>query len=294
MTQKKPKPSQSAKESPRHRAAALKNLEKAWRASRTRREFTPARRRASLRTIKQATLANSRPGRKLSPAQQQAALRNVAKAREALQARGRSPEHLAKLRQSIAKARAARTRKSIERQAEKILKHGLFARRLRGPVAALGENPRDYKAIHRLVARYFGPQNEQEEKLVHLIADSLWRQHRMFFAQAAWQLERLNFFLSKAPALEEPDANETMLRAYTLLTVLLDRDESHRRAWRLLGSTERLLRRFLRMRFGRDPNFHTGHRIIDPFAGQPDSARLELESLITDPELFDLLDEPQT
>jgi hypothetical protein len=141
--------------------------------------------------------------------------------------------------------------------------------------------------------RYLAPQNAEEEKLAHLIADALWRQHRIFFAQAAWQLERLNFFLSKAPPLEEPDPVETRLRAYTLLSVLLDRDESHRRAWRLLGSTERLLRRFLRMRFGRGPNFQTGHRLINPFAGDPDSQRLKLQSLITDPELFDLFDEPR-
>jgi hypothetical protein len=283
-------PSASRQQSPRHRAAALKNLEKAWQANRSRWEFTPARRSTSLWTIKKAHAANRKPGRPFSPAQRESAGRNVAKAREALKARGRSPEHLARLRQSIAKARAARTRKSVERQAQKILKHGLFARRLHGPVAALGENPRDYKAIHRLVARYFGPQNPQEENLTHLIADSLWRQHRLFFAQAAWQLERLNFFLSKAPPLDHPDPDETRLRAYTLLTVLLDRDESHRRAWRLVGATERLLRRFLRLRFGHEPNFQTGQRLFDPLAGQPDALRLEMASIVTDPELFDLLD----
>ncbi len=282
----------SRPESPRRRAAALKNLEKAWQSSRRHWEFTPARRRTSLRTIKLAQRTNRRHPRPLSPAQREACRRNVAKAREAIKARGRSPEHLATLRETIARARAARTRKGIERQAAKILKHGLFARRLCGPLAPLGENPRDYKALHRLVARYLGPQNAEEEKLAHLIADSLWRQHRVFFAQAARQLERLNFFLSKAPPIEEPDPIETRLRAYTLLGVLLDRDESHRRAWRLLGSTERLLRRFLRLRFGRDPNFQTGRRLIDPFAGQPDAERLELESLTTDPELFDLLDDP--
>lgn len=292
MPQKKPKLPQSASSSPRHRAAALKNLEKAWQSNRANWEFTPARRAASLRTIRQAHRANRLTPRPLTPAQQQASRRNVAKAREALKARGRTPEHLARLRESIAKARRARTRKSVERQAQKILKHGLFARRLRGPLAQLGEDPRDYQALHRLVVRYFGPQKPEEEKLVHLIADSLWRQHRVFFAQAAWQLERLNFFLSKAPPLEGPDANETRLRAYTLLTVLLDRDESHRRAWRLIGSTERLLRRYLRMRFGRDPNFQTGQRVIDPFAGGEDAERLELASLVTDPELFDLLDAP--
>jgi hypothetical protein len=292
MPQKKPKLSQSARQSPRHRDARLKNLEKAWQANRSRWEFTPARRSNSLRTIKQAQFANRIPGRQLSPAQQQAARRNVAKAREALQARGRTPEHLAKLRLLIAKARAARTRKSIELQAKKILKHGLFARRLRGALTQFDENPRDYRALHRLVVRYFGPQKPEEEKLAHLIADALWRQHRVFFAQAAWQLERLNYFLSKAPPLEVPDANETRLRAYTLLAVLLDRDESHRRAWRLIGSTERLLRRFLRIRFGRDPNFHTGQRVIDPLAGFPGAERLELASIITDPELFSVLDSP--
>jgi hypothetical protein len=292
MPRKKPKLSQSVRQSPRHRAAALKNLEKAWESNRRRWEFTPVRRATSLRTIRQAQRANRLRPRPLSPAQREACRRNVAKAREAIKARGRSPEHLARLRQSIAKARAARGEKTLQLQAQKVLKHGLFARRLRGPLAQLGENPRDYKAIHRLVARYFAPRNAEEEKLARLIADSLWRQHRIFFAQAAWQLERLNFFLSKAPPLEAPDAVETRLRAYTLLSILLDCDESHRRAWRLLGSTERLLRRFLRLRFGRDPNFQTGQRLIDPFAGQPDSTRLELASLITDPEMFDLLDEP--
>ncbi len=290
MPTQQPNPAPSRRQSPRHRAAALKNLEKAWQASRSQWEFTPARRSASLWTIKKAHMANRMPGRPVSAAQREAARRNVAKARKALKERGRSPQHLARLRQSIAKARAARTDKSIERQAQKVLKHGLFARRLRGPVAALGENPRDYKAIHRLVARYLGPQNEQEEKLAHLIADSLWRQHRVFFAQAAWQLERLDFFLSKAPPLDEPEANETKLRAYTLLTVLMDRDESHRRAWRLIAATERLLRRFLRLRFGRDPKFQTEKRLFDPIAGFPDSQRLELSSITSDPELFDLLD----
>ncbi|MEJ2009064.1 MAG: hypothetical protein P8Z30_13065 [Acidobacteriota bacterium] len=292
MSQQESQPPESASSSSRRRAAALKNLEKAWQASREHWKFTPARRRSSLRTIKRVQAENRRHPRPVSAAQREASRRNVARAGEALKARGRSPEHLAKLRGSIAKARAARSEKSIQRQAEKILKHGLFARRLRGALAPLGENPRDYKAIHRLTLRYLAPQNAEEEKLAHLIADALWRQHRVYFAQAVRQLEQLQFFLSKAPALEDPDPLETRLRAYVLLGILLDRDEGNKRAWRLIGSTERLLRRFLRMRFGRDPNFKTGRRIIDPFAGSPDAQRLELESLITDPELFDLLDEP--
>lgn len=73
--------------------------------------------------------------------------------------------------------------------------------------------------------------------------------------------------------------------------MLLDRDESHRRAGRLLATTERLLRRLLRMRFGHEPNFQTGKRLFNPIAGFPDSQRFELSYLITDPELFDMLDD---
>lgn len=290
MSTQQQKPSAPSSPSPRQRAAR-QNLEKAWQANRSRWDFTPARRQASLRTIQQAHKANRKPGRAFSSSQREAARRNVAKARKALKARGRSPEHLGKLRQSIAKARAARSDKSVERQARKILKHGLFARRLRGPLAPLGENPRDYKAIHRLVARYLCPQNEQEEKVAHLIADSLWRQHRVFFAQAAWQLERLHFFLSKAPPLEKPDENETRLRAHTLVTILLDTDESHRRAWRLIGTTERLLRRFLRLRFGRDPNFHTDTRWPNPFRGVSIADRLGLTDDIDITDNLDLYDD---
>lgn len=294
MSTQQQNPAPSRRQSPRHRAAALKNLEKAWQANRSQWEFTPARRATSRWSIKKAHMANRKPGRPVSAAQREAARRNVAKARKALKARGRSPQHLAQLRQSIAKARAARTDKSIERQAQKVLKHGLFARRLRGPVAALGENPRDYETLHRLVARYLSPQNEKEEKLAHLVADSLWRQHRLFFAQAAWQLERLDFFLSKAPPLEEPDPDETKLRAYTLVTVLIDTDESHDRSWRLMGATERLLRRFLRLRFGRDPDFHTNQHGSNPLGGLSRTERLEFAG-DTDTadgiELFDELDE---
>lgn len=274
-----------------HQRAARKNLEKAWQASRSRWEFTPARRQASLRSIKRAQEANRRPGRRLSAAQREAVRRNVARARATLKARGLTPEHLAKLRESIVKARAARTDKSIERQAHKVLSHGLFARRLRGPVASLGENPRDYETIHRLVTRYLCPQSENEADVVRLIADSLWRQHRLFYAQAAWQLKRLDFFLRKAPPLKDPDPNETRLRAHTLVTVLLDDDGTQQRAWRLIGTTERLLRRFLRLRFGGDPNFHTNVHESSLLPRLTRAERLELTGG-ADSDDFGLFDDP--
>ena len=71
--------------------------------------------------------------------------------------------------------------------------------------------------------------------------------------------------------------------------MLLDRDPSSRRATRLIGATERLLRRFLRQRFGRDPNFQTGQRVLDPVDGLPDSERFDLACTTTDPEIFEEL-----
>ena len=269
--------------SPARDAVDLRNLQKAWQASRARWEFTPARRAASLRSIKRAQAAIRGRPRKLSPAQLAAVRRNMARARAVLQARGRSPEHLAKLRGSIASARAARTPEGRLRQSQKVLKHGLFARRLRGPLASLGENPRDFEALERLVARYLAPRNAQEEKVAHQIAGALWRHHRLYFAQAAWELERLRSFLAEAPRSKRPSAEFTRLRVYALFEVLLDRDQAAAYAWRLLGVTERLLRRFLRLRAGRDGNFRMGRRIVTNHAN--DRTDRELEELITDPDL---------
>jgi hypothetical protein len=289
MARKKSPPSASPYRSPRRRAASLKNLEKAWQASRARWELTPARRAASLRSLQKAQQAIRARPRKLSPAQLAAVRRNLARARAALESRGRSPEHLAKLRRSIAGARAARTPEGALRHAEKVLKHGLFARRLRGPVAALGENPRDAQRLERLVASYLDPQNAQEEKLAGVIAAALWRHHRLYFAQAAWELERLRSFLAEAPRSRENSAEFTRLRVYALLEILLDPDQSADHSWRLLGATERLLRRFLRLRAGSDSTFRMGPRLITPRPN--DRTDRELQELITDPDVrTDLLE----
>src|SRR5579884_1409489 len=111
MTHKTQKLPESNASSERRRAASLKNLEKAWEANRTRWEFTPARRRVSLRTIKMAQRANRLHPRPFSPAQLFALLRIVSNAREAIKNRGRSPEHLAKLRESILITHTATTEK---------------------------------------------------------------------------------------------------------------------------------------------------------------------------------------
>jgi len=278
--------------SPARAASCLRNLQKAWQASRARWEFTPARRAVSLRTIKLAQAALRGKPRKLSPAQLAAVRRNVARARAALQARGRSPEHLAKLRRSIVGARAARTPEGQLRQAGKVLKHGLFARRLRGPLALLGENPREQQALERRVIRYLAPQNAPEEKLARQIAAALWRHHRLYFAQAAWELERLRTFFAEAPRPEESSAEFARLRAYALLEILLDREQSAVHSWRLLGATETLLRRFIRRRAEGESKFRMGQRIVTSRpSDRTDRTDRELAELITDPDLrIDLLE----
>ncbi len=277
------RPPMARRNPPARAAARLRNLQKAWQASRAHWEFTPARQAVSRRTIKLAQAANRRRPRKLSPAQLAAVRRNVARARAALRARGRSPEHLAKLRQTIKGARAARTAQSGLLQAEKVLKHGLFARRLRGPLARLGESPREQRALERRVVRYLAPRNAAEEKLARQIADALWRHHRLYFAQAAWELERLRAFLAAAPRAKGSSAEFTRLRAYALLEVLLDREQPAPHSWRLLGKAEGLLRRFVRLRAGSDSRFRMGLRLI---ASRPSGrASRELDDLITDPDL---------
>ena len=278
MLQKKPNPPPS----PRHLSAALKNLQKAWQANRTRWKLTPARRAASLRTIKLAQQANRRRPRKLSPAQLASARRNVARARQALQARGRSPEHLAKLRRTIVAARAAHTPQSRMLHAQNILKHGLFARLLRGPLAALGESPRDRQALDRMVRRYLAPQNAEEEKLAGGIAAALWRHHRLYFAQAAWEMERLRAFLREAPRTKSRAPELARLRAYALLELLMDRDQAAAHSWRLLGAAERLLRRFIRLRAGRNSRFRMGERLIRSRDVRERREDRELEDLIAD------------
>src|SRR5512141_1629720 len=109
--------------SERKRAAAIRNLQKAWKANRGHYVQTPARLAAGLRTIKLAQAAIRGRPRQLSPAQLAAVRRNVAKARAAMARRGRTPEHLAKLRETIKLARAARTSASYSLHNQKIIKH---------------------------------------------------------------------------------------------------------------------------------------------------------------------------
>jgi hypothetical protein len=241
--------------SPRKRAAARRNLEKAWEANRAHWEKTPARMAHARRSIQQAHAANRRRPRKLSQAQLDAARLNVAKARAALEARGRTPEHLAQLRQTVAQARAARTPESIRRQAAKIIKHGLFARRLPNALPVLGYDMEEFELRRKLLDRFLGATTELERKISSVLAEALWRRHRLHYAQAEWEWARVRMLLERAPADIVPTPDTARLRAYHLMGALLSRDTYHRRDELLTGSIERLLRRFLNVRTGGKAKF---------------------------------------
>ena len=250
--------------SPRKSAAARKNLEKAWEASRTRWEKTPARMAHAHQSIQLAHAANRRRPRKLSQAQLDASRLNVARARAVLEARGRTPEHLAQLRQTVAQARAARTPESIRRQAVKIIKHGLFARRLANALPVLGYDMDEFELRRKLLDRFLGATTELERKISSVLAEALWRRHRLYYAQAEWEWAKVRRLLERAPTEIVPTPDVARLRAYHLMGALLSRETFFRRDDLLTGSIERLLRRFLNARTGGKAKFPTSIRATAP------------------------------
>lgn len=234
--------------SARQRAAARKNLKKAWEASRNHWEKTPARLASSRRTVKLAQEANRRRPRKLSPAQLNAARANAARARDALNARGRSPEHLAKLRENIVSARAARTSESFRRQAVKVLKHGLFARSMKETLRPLGEDRKEYSRHFHLLRAYFGPRGQQEERILRAAVEAVRRRIRLWRAEAYWQSRHLDLLLEATPPLQVPDPEETRYRAVVLMEVLSRHDRLFELNHRLLSAVERILRQLVRKR----------------------------------------------
>lgn len=233
---------------PQRLAASRANLRKAWQANRTRWALTPARLASARRTIKLAHEAIRRRPRKLSPAQLRAARSNVAKARAALQARGRTPEHLAKLRQTVARARATRTPESARRQAEKVLKHGLFARSVRHTMRPLGEDPKEFDKHLRLLRQFFGPQDNREEDIIRGVAEAIRRRMRLWRAEAHWESEFLEQCLGLAEPLTTPDPDQTLHRALLLMGAVLSQDRLFERDRRLVATIERVLRQLVRKR----------------------------------------------
>jgi hypothetical protein len=137
------------------------------------------------------------------------------------------------------------------------LKHGLSAGlcSLEESMAALGEDPAEFKALARLVERTFVPKNLPEYEVVQRLARAIWRRLRLFKAAAHWEAEALRHALSSGPEVESLSVDETQMRAFGVMTLLLDETRLSRSRFQLLAEVERQLRALLRIRSGGKAKF---------------------------------------
>ena len=138
------------------------------------------------------------------------------------------------------------------------LKHGLGkgASALEESIAALGEDPAEFNSLLRLIERTFVPKNLPEYEVVLRLAGSIWRRLRLYKAAARWEEDALRKALSSGPDVESLSVDETRLRAYGVMTLLLDEPRVIRSRFQLLGEVERQIRALLRIRSGGKAKFH--------------------------------------
>jgi len=128
-------------------------------------------------------------------------------------------------------------------------------------VAALGEDPAEFKAFAGLVERTFVPKNLPEYKVVQRLAGALWRRLRLFKAAAYWEAEALRKALSSGPEVESLSVDETEMRAYGVMTLLVDESRLSSSRVRLLAQVERQLRALLKIRSGGKAKFRFISRV---------------------------------
>jgi len=138
------------------------------------------------------------------------------------------------------------------------LKHGLGAGvcSLEESMAALGEDPAEFKALAGLIERAFVPKNLPEYEVVQRLARALWRRLRLYKAAAGWEAEALRQALSSGPEVESLSVDETQMRAFGVMTLLLDETRLFRSRIQLLAEVERQLRALLKIRSGGKSKFH--------------------------------------
>jgi len=138
-----------------------------------------------------------------------------------------------------------------------VLKHGLGIGvcSLEESMAALGEDPAEFKALAELIERTFVPKNLPEYEVVRRLAGAIWRRLRLFKAAAQWEAEALRRALSAGPEAESLTVNETHLRACGVMTLLLDEALVSRSRSELLAQVERHFRALLKIRSGGKAKF---------------------------------------
>jgi hypothetical protein len=132
------------------------------------------------------------------------------------------------------------------------LKHGLRAvsSSLEESMAALGEDPAEFKALADLMVRSFVPKNLPEYEVVQRLAAAIWRRLRLFNAAAHWEAEALRHALSSGPEVSSLSVYDTQMRAMGVITQLLDETDLSRSRARLLAEVERQFRALLKIRSG--------------------------------------------
>lgn len=266
-----PAPKKTRRVTRRMLAANRRNLRKARKILQQKPfELTPARAEVCLANVLKMQEAN-RGRHKLTPAQRRAHVANLVKAREANSGVNyrRTEARVSAARANIALAQAApRSPESYAHTLRSNLLHGLTVRNLEKSLPAFGENPKEFQAHRRRLARAFAPQDEIERRVVERLADVVWLRLRLFRGQARWEAGMLSRILRKFPPQPDLDADETGRRADLLLEPFLAPTPVFRYEDGLLHRIERLLRYLLRKR-GRG-DFWTGSHM-------PKSERLAIE-----------------
>ena len=137
------------------------------------------------------------------------------------------------------------------------LKHGLGvgACSLEESMAALGEDPAEFKALAGLIERTFVPKNLPEYEVVQRVAGAIWRRLRLYKAAALWEADALTQALSSGPQAVSLSVDETQMRAMGVMTLLLDETHLSRSRFQLLAEVERQFRALLKIRSGGKAKF---------------------------------------
>jgi hypothetical protein len=206
---------------------------------------------------KQGGRRGREPGKPLTVRELATRRANLEKARAAL-SEGYPPteKRLRASRANLEKAIAARRSPKGNAAARlNALKHGLFAKQtLAESVDRLGENKEEFDLHLRLFDRVFVPADEEEERIVRGLAQTVWRRLRFFHAQARWEKERLERIFAEAPATAQLGLQNTVARADRLSLALMEFEAFYRELNKLESQVEYWLRKLIRKRS--DGKFH--------------------------------------
>ena len=92
--------------------------------------------------------------------------------------------------------------------------------------------------------------------MVQRLAGAIWRRLRLYKAAAHWEADALRQALSSGPEVKSLTVDETRLRAYGVMTLLLNETHLSRNRFQLLAEVERQFRALMKIRSGGRAKFH--------------------------------------